>query len=153
MNFSERFSAFTVLVANINRCIRRIKAEEMAEFDLKSPHVSCLYYLHAMGPLTAKALCDVCGEDKAALSRSLEHLEALGYIECAASSKKRYKSPLALTESGREIAARLVEKIDGVLSLAGEGMDEGEREVMYRCLAIVNDNLIDICDRYEHTAD
>ena len=153
MNFSERFSAFTVLVANINRCIRKIKAEEMAEFDLKSPHVSCLDYLYTMGPLTAKSLGDVCGEDKAALSRSLERLEAEGYIECTSSAKKRYKSPLALTESGRVVAKQIVEKIDGVLELAGEGMDEAEREVMYRCLAIVNTNLVEICERYENNAD
>lgn len=153
MNFSQRFSAFTVLVANINRCIRKIKTEEMAEFDLKSPHVSCLYYLYIMGPLTAKALGGVCGEDKAALSRSLECLEEEGYIECTSSAKKRYKSPLALTDSGRAVASQIVEKIDRVLALAGEGMEDGERETLYRCLSIVNDNLVGICERYEHSSD
>lgn len=31
----ERFETFTVLIARINRGIKRIKAEEMAEFGLK----------------------------------------------------------------------------------------------------------------------
>ena len=149
MNFSERFSSFTVLISNINRCIRRIKSEEMAEFSLKSPHVSCLYYLYTFGPLTAKGLVDLCGEDKSSLSRSIEHLESEGYIICASSAKKRYKSPLELTESGIEIARRLVEKVDGVLERAGEGMDEREREIFYRCLGLVNDNLCRICEKYE----
>lgn len=68
----NRFKMFTVLNSKINRCIRRIKTEEMAEFDLRSTHVSCLYYLYAENTLTAKELCDICDEDKAAISRSLE---------------------------------------------------------------------------------
>ena len=75
----QRFEAFTVLIAKISRSIRRIKAEEMSEFHLKGPHVSCLYYLTQLGPLTAGQLCDRCEEDKAAVSRSLEYLEQNGY--------------------------------------------------------------------------
>lgn len=60
----ERFAAFTVLIAKINRNIRRIKTEEMAEFHLKGPHVACLYHLTTAGPLTAGELCDRCDEDK-----------------------------------------------------------------------------------------
>ena len=80
----ERFKTFTLLVSNINRSIRKIKNEEMAEFGLKSPHVSCLYYLYTEESLTAKELADICDEDKAALSRSIVALEKLGYIYCDA---------------------------------------------------------------------
>ena len=76
----QRFETFTVLIAKISRSIRRIKAEEMSEFHLKGPHVSCLYYLTQLGPLTAGQLCDRCEEDKAAVSRSLEYLEQNGYV-------------------------------------------------------------------------
>ena len=41
----ERFGTFTILISKISRSIKRIKSEEMAEFQLKGPHVSCLYYL------------------------------------------------------------------------------------------------------------
>ena len=41
----ERFETFTILIARISRSIKRIKSEEMADFELKGPHVSCLYYL------------------------------------------------------------------------------------------------------------
>ena len=41
----ERFETFTVLITRISRSIKRIKADEMADFELKGPHVSCLYYL------------------------------------------------------------------------------------------------------------
>ena len=51
----ERFETFTVLIARISRSIKRIKAGEMAEFALKGPHVSCLYYLSQCGSMTAAA--------------------------------------------------------------------------------------------------
>ena len=47
----ERYGVFTQRIARISRCIRRLKAEEMARFGLKGPHVSCLYYLGLDGPL------------------------------------------------------------------------------------------------------
>ena len=56
----ERFETFTVLIAKISRSIRRIKAEEMAEYDLKATHVNCLYYLYTVGELTAAELCERC---------------------------------------------------------------------------------------------
>lgn len=145
----ERFKTFTVLITKINRSIRRIKTEEMAEFDLKSPHVSCLYYLYKAQTLTAKELCDICEEDKAAVSRSIEYLETNGYVTCNSKMQKRYRTPLELTEKGREIGARIVERIDRILGAASEGLDEAERLVMYRSLALISENLQKLCDRYE----
>ena len=48
----ERFQTFTVLITSINRSIHKIKTEEMAEFNLKSAHVNCLYYLGLKGDMT-----------------------------------------------------------------------------------------------------
>ena len=49
----NRFETFTVLVNRISRNIRKIKNQEMAEYDLRSAHISCLYYLYANPGLTA----------------------------------------------------------------------------------------------------
>ena len=107
----QRFETFTVLIAKISRSIRRIKAEEMSEFHLKGPHVSCLYYLTQLGPLTAGQLCDRCEEDKAAVSRSLEYLEQNGYVT---RPDKRYRSPLTekLEKLVPEDRNRIYEVID-----------------------------------------
>lgn len=144
----ERFKTFTVLIASISRTIRRIKTEEMAELDLKSVHVSCLYYLYKEKSLTAKELCDVCEEDKANVSRSIKFLEANGYIYAEHANKKRYQTPLVLTEKGRATGKLVAEKIDRVLMAASEGLSENDREVMYRSLALINENLQHICERY-----
>ena len=144
----ERFKNFTVLIMKINRSIHKIKTEEMAEFELKSPHVSCLYYLHQESALMAKELCDICGEDKASVSRSLVYLETNGYIVCDSNAKKRYKATFTLTEKGAEVAARIAKKIDCVLEPASEGISEENRAILYRSLTLINDNLEKICKNY-----
>ena len=53
----ERFETFTVLINKINRNIRKIKNQEMAEYNLRSAHVSCLYHLYSIEGLTATDLC------------------------------------------------------------------------------------------------
>jgi len=145
----DRFSTFTVLVDKLKRNIRKIKTEEMAEFDLKSPHVSCLYYLYRYETLTSKELAEICEEDKASISRSLEYLEGNGFIVCAKEMHKRYKSPFLLTTKGKEIAKKLVEKIDRILEEASRGLSVEERNTMYRGMAIISENLGRICDTYE----
>lgn len=144
----ERFKTFTVLIAKIRRGIRKIKTEEMAEFNLKSPHVSCLYYLYKSNTLTAKELCDVCDEDKAAVSRSIDYLESNNYITCSTSAKKRYKSPLMLTEKGKQVAEKIAKKVDVMLIEASAGLSEENRVIMYDSLNLICSNLEKICDKY-----
>ena len=149
----ERFSTFTVLIAKIGRQIRRIKSEEMVEFDLKSSHVSCLYYLYTQGEMTPADLCELCDEDKAAISRSIEHLERVGYLVARPAPPKRYRAPLILRESGREVARRIAEKIDGVLALVGQDMSDEERAALYAGLRLISRDLQAVCDRYGNRAE
>ena len=137
----ERFETFTVLIARISRSIKRIKADEMADFELKGPHVSCLYYLSQQDGMTAAELCERCDEDKAAISRSLDDLEKNGYITCVSGAGKRYKSPLRLTERGKAVGRAIGEKITRIVEAASEGLSEAERQTMYRALALVSENL------------
>lgn len=145
----HRFETFTVLIANICRSIRKIKTEEMAGFDLKSPHVSCLYYLYKSDRLTARELCDVCDEDKANISRSIKYLEENGYLTCHSRTQKRYQCPLELTEKGREVGRYITERIDSVLRMAGEGLSEEDRVILYTGLGAINHNLQKLCDSYD----
>ena len=143
----QRFETFTALVTGISRDIRKIKNEEMVEFRLKGPHVSCLYYLYKKGDLYATALCELCEEDKANMSRILEHLESRGYI--VPRSERRYRAPIRLSEEGREIGAHIAEKIDRVLFAASEGVNEEHRRILYACLSQIHTNLQKFCEGYD----
>ena len=137
----ERFKTFTVLIAKISRNIKKIKNQEMAEYGLRSVHVTCLYYLYSAESLTATELCELCEEDKATISRGLDFLEENGYVVCETKCGKRYKSPLLLTEKGAEVAKKINDKIDFVLDEVCIDLDEGQREEFYRSLAVISDSL------------
>jgi DNA-binding MarR family transcriptional regulator len=137
----ERFEMFTVLVNRISRNIRKIKNQEIAAFQLKGAHVSCLYHLYRTDGLTATDLCERCEEDKAAVSRSLEYLEKNGYLVCGSQHAKRYKSPFSLTAKGREVGREINDKINQILDEVGTGITREERLVFYRSLSVISDSL------------
>ena len=143
----DRFETFTVLIAKISRNIRKIKNQEMADYNLRSPQISCLYYLYSAGGLTATDLCERCEEDKATISRSLEYLESNGYLICESKLAKRYKSPLVLTEKGKEAGKKIADKIDSVLEEISIGLSEEERSAFYRSLSIISNKLESISNR------
>lgn len=142
----ERFQAFTVFIAKISRNIKKIKNQEMAEYGLRSVHVTCLYYLYGAESLTATELCELCEEDKATISRGLDFLEEQGYILCEAKSPKRYKSALVLTEKGMEVGKKITDKIHCVLEEICIDLSQEQRAEFYRSLAIISDNL-ELCTK------
>ena len=145
---TERFETFTVLINRISRNIRKIKNQEMAEYQLRSVHISCLYYLYGTQGLTASDLCERCEEDKATISRALEYLEDNGYITCQSRTAKRYKSPLMLTDMGREVAKKISLKVDAILAEISDSLTEEERMAFYRSLTIISNRLDEISGKH-----
>ena len=143
----ERFETFTVLINRISRNIRRIKNQEMAEYNLRSVHVSCLYYLYVNNGSTATDLCERCEEDKATISRALDYLEKNEYLTCESKTAKRYNCLLTLTEKGKNAGKKIAEKINGVLREVGAGLTDEERVAFYRSLSIISSNLESISNK------
>lgn len=143
----ERFEIFTVLISRIHRSIKRIKAMEMGDFKLKGPHVSCIYYLHKNKSLTTKELCEICQEDKALVSRSLETLEKEGFLH-KSGDKNKYRRRISLSEKGKKTGKQVAEKIDNILKNASKGICEENRVLMYESLNLIDANLSKICNNY-----
>ncbi len=143
----ERFETFTVLINRISRNIRKIKNQKMAEYTLRSAHISCLYYLYIGQQLTATELSEKCEEDKATISRALEYLEENGYITCQSNTSKRYKSPLVLTEKGNMVGKEIAQKIDNVLEEIKDCLSEEERILFYRGLTGISEKLEEVAKK------
>ena len=135
----QRFETFTVLINRISRNIRKIKNKEMAEYNLRSAHISCLYYLYTNKGVTATDLCERCEEDKATISRAIEYLENNEYLICESKSAQ-----LVLTEKGKTVAKKIADKINGVLDTTSIGLSEEERVAFYRSLSIISQSLDNI---------
>ena len=136
----SRFGAFVTGITSCYKYIQRIKAMEMTEFGLKGTHVMCLFYLHhsAQG-LTAAQLCQLCDEDKAAISRTLSELEAKGYLQ--ARSVKKYRAEILLTQEGRVLAEKMDGLIENWVSIGGDGLTEAQRSSFYASLEMIASNL------------
>ena len=143
----ERFETFTVLINRISLNIRKIKNQELADYNLRSAHVSCLYYIYRAETITATELCEKCEEDKATISRALDYLEKNEFITCLSPNTKRYKSPLVLTEKGSIVGKKIADKIDGVLDQISVGLTEEERQSFYRYLSIISNSLEAIANK------
>lgn len=118
-----------------------MKTEAMAEYDLKSSHLSCIYYLMVGKARTAAQLTKLGDEDKANVSRTLGELEKRGLITRELGSGGRPKRTITLTEEGAEIGEFLREHIENILEIVSDDIDEAEREAMYSALTQIDKRL------------
>lgn len=137
----ERFQRFTNLITSISRSIYRMKTEAMAKYDLKSSHLSCMYYLTAGKARTAAQLAKLSEEDKANVSRTLGELEKRGLITREIGSQGRPKRTITLTVEGAKIGEFLREHIENIFQIVSEDIDEAERDAMYRSLTRIDKRL------------
>lgn len=138
----DRFEAFVTDITTCYKSIQRIKSSEMTEFGLKGTHVMCVFYLSRNEEgLTAARLCQLCGEDKAAVSRTLTELESKGYVESRQPQGKKYRALLFLTESGKDLAQQVNALIGEWVTAIGEGLTLRDRMEFYRILGVIAGNL------------
>ncbi|MBR6790832.1 MAG: winged helix-turn-helix transcriptional regulator [Oscillospiraceae bacterium] len=138
----QRFQSFVTGITICYKSIQQIKSTEMTEFGLKGTHAMCLFFLHHQDEegLTAAQLCQLCEEDKAAISRTLATLQSKGFI---VSEEKKYRARLVLTESGREVASRMDTLIEQWVGFGGDGVSDEDRATFYRVLEAIALNLRD----------
>ncbi len=147
----DRFEAFAGLIVDINRCIQRIKEEEMRKFGLRAGHTMCLYQLsQRKDGLTATQLTELCSADKAAISRALRQLADKELVYCNLPENKRsYRTLYYLTDEGERLASAMNERIAHALSTGGFGVSDSERENMYKSLDLIRSNLTNYVDEFE----
>ena len=142
----ERFEKFSYTVYELQRCWNRIAAEEMVFYGLKGPHAA---YLIAMfrrpEGITAAQLGAICGRDKADVSRAVAVLESKGILRKEAGSGNLYRAKLRLTEYGSAITESIVKKAMLAEEIAGAGLSDEQREVLYSALNKISKNMEELC--------
>ena len=139
----ERFAKFSFSIAEIHRCWHKLAAEELAKYDLNSPHAIYLKTLADAEPegITASQLAELCGKDKADVSRMVAILEKKDLVRKVAIGKNMYRAKLVLTDEGREAAEHVRKRAAVAVELAGSGLSVEERETFYKALSLITENL------------
>jgi DNA-binding MarR family transcriptional regulator len=139
---TSRFQKFSYAISQITRYWHKITADEMAPYDLKGPHA---VYLVTLGNypdgLTATELGELCGKDKADVSRAVAQLERKGFVVREGAGKNLYRAPLRLTQAGWTASEQVCRRAELAISIAGKELTDEDREVLYRCLDIIAGNL------------
>ena len=139
----NRFAKFSFSIAEIDRCWHKLAGEEMAKYDLNSPHAVYLNGLYDADPegITAAQLGELCGKNKADVSRMVAILEQKGLVRKVAVGKNMYRARLTLTDEGKQAAEHVRKRAAVAVELAGSGLSEQERETFYKALALITENL------------
>ncbi len=139
----NRFAKFSYSIAEIDRCWHKLAAEEMAKYDLNSPHAVYLTTLYDADPegITAAQLGELCGKNKADVSRMIAILEKKNLVQKVAVGKNMYRAKLMLTQEGRQAAEHVRKRAAVAVELAGSGLSTQERETFYKALELITENL------------
>lgn len=131
----DRFEQFVSYISAIHRDIQKIERDEMEKYGLKGAHAQYLVAMHRYpAGITATELCDVCGKDKAAVSRALNEMEKHELIARAGNQENQYRVHMKLTEKGLEAADYVCRKAVMAVQIAAEGIDDATRAIMYKSL-------------------
>ena len=125
----------------LNKLVQRIKTYEANKLGFKPIHISCGYYLRKNPQgLTAKELCDLSLEDKAAVSRALKTLQERGLVKYVSGG---HNEKVQFTDEGRRISDYIAERIDLAVKSNYANLNDDERNFLYKTLMDIADNLTD----------
>ena len=139
----NRFAKFSLSISEIDRCRHKLAAEEMAKYDLNSPHAVYLNTLYDAGEggITAAQLAELCRKNKADVSRMIAILEKKQLVQKVAVGENLYRAKLVLTQEGKQAAEHVRQRAALAVELAGSGLTAQEREIFYKALGQITENL------------
>lgn len=139
----NRFAKFSLSISEIDRCWHKLAAEEMAKYELNSPHAVYLNMLYEAGTegVTAAQLAELSRKNKADVSRMVAILEKKGLVARVAVGGNLYRAKLVLTQEGLSAAEHVRQRAAIAVELAGNGLTPEEREIFYKALGLITENL------------
>lgn len=143
----DRFERFLLSISEISRYWHKIASEEMEKYGLKGTHVVYLTTMyHYPEGITATQLCELCGRDKADVSRTMTSMEKKGLVKKEGVNQNLYRALLKLTDEGKLAAAHVRNRARIAVELAGDGLTDENRRIFYDSLELITSNLKTICE-------
>ncbi|MBQ9994794.1 MAG: MarR family transcriptional regulator [Clostridia bacterium] len=138
----DRFERFSFAIAEISKYWHKIAAEEMGRHGLKSSHATYLTTMSRKSEgLTAPEICEICGRDKADVSRMMAILEKKGLVTKKGGNQNMYRGLWTLTEEGERVALHIRERAEKAVAIAGHGVSEEHRTIFYDTIDKITLNL------------
>lgn len=138
----DRFERFSLAISEISKYWHKLAAEEMAKYGLKGTHsVYILTMLKYPQGITAPQICELCGKDKADVSRMMTIMEEKGLVTKEGTNQKLYRGVFKLTDKGRQAAGLVLARASRAVEIAGKDLTEEKRKIFYEALESIVYNL------------
>ena len=138
----DRFEKFSLAISEISKNWHKLTAEEMEKCGLKGPHsVYILTMYRYPEGLTATQLCELCGKDKADVSRMIAILEKGGFVTKEGVHQKLYRGVFKLTDEGKKVAEYVRQRASLAVEIAGRDLSVEKRAIFYEALESITLNL------------
>lgn len=138
----DRFERFSLALFELSRHWHKIASDEMEKYGLKGTHCVYLLAMHQNPDgITATRLGELCGRDKADVSRMISIMEQKGLLVREGSAKNLYRGRLKLTEAGAAVAEFVCQRVMVAVELASRGLDDTRRQVFYDAMELISGNL------------
>lgn len=152
---NNRFEKFTLLIDGIHKSVHKLKLDIAPTLGVKGVHVFWVYELscHPEG-LTATEIAAAGRIDRSLVSREIAALVGGGYIAShGGSGSRRYNEKFYLTDSGKELSARISDEIFKIQESVSHGIDPKELSVFYSVLERLYDNFEQVLSSDETSRD
>ena len=104
----------------------------MEKYGLRGSHAIYLVVMSRYEEgITATNLSELCGRDKADVSRAVAMMEKKGLAVKEGVNQSLYRARLKLTDKGRTAAEQVKERADIAVKVAGSEVSDEEREIFY----------------------
>ena len=138
----DRFEKFSLAISEISRYWHKLTSDEMEKYGLKGPHAVYLTTLYRNNEgLTAPQICELCGKDKADVSRMMSIMEQKGLVTKESTNKNLYRAVFRLTDEGTRAAEFVRERASLAVDIAGRDLTDENRAIFYSSLETIAENL------------
>ena len=142
--YMDRFTAFALNLANIERDLHKMKSKKMAEYGLRATHLMCMVqiFCHEDG-LTSTEIARTCAIDKAFVSRITADLVDRKFVMFNEkyNDGRKYKQKFVLTEEGMKVMYEISDAVDKVIAKIYDQVSEEELKNFYKILEVLNNNI------------
>lgn len=138
----DRFEKFSYSIFEISRCWHKIASDELLKYGLKGSYAVYFTTMYRFDDgITSAKLCELCGRDKADVSRAMSLLEEKGLVTRSAVGGNLYRAKLLLTDKGKRLAEYINRRAQLAVERGGSGLTDAQREVLYSSLELIAANL------------
>lgn len=116
-------------------------AEQLKELEIER-HFYVLYRIdQSSSKMTQKCLCQIMGQDKTTMVRTVDYLAAKGFVERVQNSNDRREQFVMLTEKAKKYVPLIKEVFKSLNEAAFKGLSETEVNRFFTTIATIEENL------------